>query len=162
MQNKRLLFLSVATLALGIVVSAFSCKGNEALRPHFGQTELSVVRKDGTRVLFKTEIAETREEQAYGLMFVRSLPENRAMIFPMRPPRMVSFWMKNTYIPLDMLFVRPNGEILQIEANVKPLDETLVHSRDPVAAVVELRGGMAEKLGLKIGDRIESSALKQQ
>jgi uncharacterized membrane protein (UPF0127 family) len=100
---------------------------------------------------FTVEIAATPEEQERGLMFRRSLAPDRGMIFPYSPPADVSFWMKNTLIPLDMLFVRSDGTIVRI-ATAKPLDETTIPAGEPVVAVLEIGGGRAASLGIREGD----------
>ena len=104
-------------------------------------------------------MAKSEQDQAYGLMFIRSLPDNEAMIFPFIPPHEVHFWMKNTFIPLDMLFVRPDGVIGRIAAEAQPQDETPISSQGPIIAVIEIKGGLAKKDVLNIGDMVESSAL---
>jgi hypothetical protein len=103
---------------------------------------------------FAVQIAATAEQQEHGLMFYRSLGANQGMIFPYDPPQQVSFWMKNTLIPLDMLFIRSDGTIARI-VTAKPLDETAVPGGEPVAAVLELRGGLAAELGIREGDTVE-------
>ena len=87
-------------------------------------------------------------------MFVRSLPPNRGMIFPYDPPQQVAFWMKNTLIPLDIIFIRADGKIARI-ANAKPLDETPLPSGEPAAVVLEIAGGRAAQLGIRPGDKVE-------
>lgn len=106
-------------------------------------------------VAYQVEVARTGQEQARGLMYRTSLPDHGGMIFPMVPPRMASFWMKNTYIPLDMLFVRADGTIARIAANTVPEDLTPVDSGEPVAAVLEIIGGGAAANGIAEGDRVE-------
>ena len=86
-------------------------------------------------------------------MFVRSLAPNRGMIFPYDPPQSVAFWMRNTLIPLDMVFIRADGTIARI-ATAKPLDETPVPSGEPIAAVLEIAGGRAAELGIAAGDTV--------
>jgi len=86
-------------------------------------------------------------------MFRRSLPPNEGMLFPFAPPQRVSFWMRNTLIPLDMIFVRRDGTIARI-ATAKPLDETSVPSGEPISMVIEIRGGRAAELGIRAGDRV--------
>jgi uncharacterized protein len=103
---------------------------------------------------FTVQIAATPEQQEHGLMFVRSLAGDQGMIFPYDPPQNVAFWMKNTLIPLDMVFIRADGTIARI-ATAKPLDETPVPAGEPVAAVLEIRGGRAAELGIREGDRVE-------
>ena len=103
---------------------------------------------------FMVEVARTPWQQERGLMFVRSLAPDRGMIFPYDPPQPVSFWMKNTLIPLDMIFIRADGTIARI-ATARPLDETAVPSGEAIAAVLEIRGGLAAELGIRPGDRVE-------
>ena len=103
---------------------------------------------------FTVEVAATPEQQERGLMFVKSLAANRGMVFPYDPPEDVSFWMKNTLIPLDMLFIRADGTIARI-VTAKALDLTAIPAGEPVAAVLEIRGGRAAELGIKTGDRVD-------
>ena len=103
---------------------------------------------------FTVEVAATPEQQERGLMFVKSLAANRGMVFPYDPPEDVSFWMKNTLITLDMLFIRADGTIARI-VTAKALDLTAIPAGEPVAAVLEIRGGRAAELGIKTGDRVD-------
>jgi uncharacterized membrane protein (UPF0127 family) len=100
---------------------------------------------------FTVEVAATPEQQERGLMFHRSLAGNRGMIFPYDPPQDVSFWMKNTLIPLDIIFIRIDGTIVRI-TQAKALDLTPLPAGEPVATVLEIRGGRAAELGIKEGD----------
>jgi hypothetical protein len=104
--------------------------------------------------LFTVEVAATPEQQEHGLMFYRSLGADQGMIFPYDPPQDVSFWMRNTLIPLDMIFIRADGTIARI-ARAKALDETPVPAGEPVAAVLEIRAGRAAELGIREGDRVD-------
>ena len=104
--------------------------------------------------LFTVQVAATPEQQQHGLMFYRSLGADEGMIFPYEPPQSVSFWMHNTLIPLDMVFIREDGTIARI-ATAKPLDDTPVPAGEPVAAVLEIRGGRAAELGIREGDKVE-------
>jgi len=103
---------------------------------------------------FTVDVAATPEQQETGLMFVKHLAPDRGMIFPYDPPQEVAFWMHNTLIPLDMVFIRADGTIARI-ANAKALDETPVPSGEPVAAVLEIAGGRAAQLGIAPGDKVE-------
>lgn len=103
---------------------------------------------------YQVEIATTPEQQEIGLMFRRTMRADHGMIFPMSPPRGASFWMKNTFIPLDMVFIRRDGTISSIAANCTPLSLTPVFSDEPVGAVLELKGGEAKKAGIRPGDRV--------
>lgn len=111
----------------------------------------------GNQVI-ELEVAKTEAEQAIGLMYRESLPDNRGMLFPFNPPRRgVAFWMKNVLINLDMIFLR-DGEIKAIATNVPPCKQSPCPIYGPGAIkidqVIELRGGRAIELGLKVGDRI--------
>jgi uncharacterized protein len=103
---------------------------------------------------FTVEVAATPQQQERGLMFRRSLAPNRGMIFPYSPPQPVGFWMRNTLIPLDMIFIRADGRIARV-ATAKPLDETVVPAGEPVVAVLEIAGGRAAELGIAAGDRVD-------
>jgi uncharacterized membrane protein (UPF0127 family) len=107
---------------------------------------------------FKVEVARTAAEQSRGLMFRTRLGADRGMIFPMNPSRFASFWMKNTLIPLDMIFVRSDGTIANIAERAVPHSLDPVMSVEPVAAVLEIEGGRAAALGLKPGDRVSWSS----
>ena len=103
---------------------------------------------------FSVQVAASFDEQEKGLMFRRSLPANDGMVFPYDPPQEVSFWMKNTLIPLDMIFIRPDGRIARI-TTARALDLTPVPSGEPISAVLEIRGGRAAELGIRTGDAVD-------
>lgn len=106
--------------------------------------------------LIQLEVARTPQQQAIGLMYRTALADNRGMLFPVDPPRPVSFWMKHCLINLDMIFLR-DGKVQAIAANVPPCkaDPCPVYGPNlPVDQVLELRGGRAKELGLKVGDRL--------
>ena len=103
---------------------------------------------------FTVEIAETLEQVRRGLMFRADLAEDAGMLFDYDPPTHVSMWMKNTLIPLDMLFVDENGVIGRIAAWTTPLSTEPIPSGGPVRAVIELKGGITEQLGIKAGHKI--------
>ena len=115
--------------------------------------KLVLVTAAGERAI-EVEVAETLQEKAVGLMFRRSLPESSGMLFPYEAPQEVTMWMRNTFIPLDMVFIRADGVVHRIEARTEPLSERTIASQGPVTAVLELAGGVAEKLGLRPGDRV--------
>lgn len=107
-----------------------------------------------TTLKFRVEVARSASEQERGLMFRESLPNDGGMIFPMKPPRPASFWMKNTVIPLDMIFVRADGTIARIAAETIPYSLEPVSSGEPVAAVLEIAGGRAAQLGISEDDKV--------
>jgi uncharacterized membrane protein (UPF0127 family) len=118
------------------------------------QIPLTVTSANGRTHRFIVEVARTPEQQANGLMNRQSLAPGRGMIFPYQTPRPASFWMKNTLIPLDMIFIREDGTIARIEAQTVPLSLEPVPSLEPVAAVLEIAGGRAAELGIQPGDRV--------
>lgn len=137
-----------AALALGLAAVPLSaCQAQKAVP--------LTIRTDSAEHRFTVEVARTPEEQARGLMFRESLAPDRGMIFPMTPPRYASFWMKNTLIPLDMIFIRADGTISSIEPMTVPHSLTPVSSLEPVAAVLEIPGGRAAELGIEAEDRVE-------
>jgi uncharacterized protein len=105
---------------------------------------------------FTVEVARTPEQQEHGMMFRTSIAPDGGMIFPRDPPEHAGFWMRNTFIPLDLLFIRADGTIARIATGV-PHDETPIESGEPVAAVLEIAGGRAAELGIQPGDRVEWS-----
>ena len=119
------------------------------------QIPLTVTSAEGQVHRFVVEVARTPEEQARGLMERQSLAPDRGMLFPYQTPQAVAFWMKNTLIPLDMVFIAPGGRILRIEANTVPLSLEPVGSGEAVEAVLELAGGRSAELGIAAGDRVE-------
>jgi uncharacterized protein len=114
---------------------------------------LTLVTAKGERKI-DIEVARTPDEQAKGLMFRTELADTKGMLFPYSPPRELTMWMRNTYIPLDMVFIRADGVVHRIEVRTEPLSETVISSGAAAAAVLELAGGAAERLGLKAGDRV--------
>ena len=117
------------------------------------QIRLTFTSSTGTH-RFIAEVARSPEEQQRGMMFRESIAPDRAMIFPYDPPQDTAFWMENTLIPLDMIFVRANGTIARI-VTAEPLSQELVPSGEPVAAVIEIAGGRSAQLGIKAGDKVE-------
>ena len=103
---------------------------------------------------FTVEVARTPEQQEIGMMFRRSVPANRGMIFPYDPPTPASFWMKNILVPLDMIFIRADGRIARIAHGV-PESLDPVPAGEPIAAVLEIRGGRSAELGIREGDRVD-------
>lgn len=143
-----------AVIALAGCISQAATVEAPAGRPQSGLQEVPLIITSATGPhRFSVEVAKTDEQQERGLMFVRHLAPNRGMIFPFSPPQNVSFWMKNTLIPLDMVFIRSDGTIARI-ATAQPLDETPVPSGEPIGAVLEIAGGRAAELGISPGDRV--------
>jgi uncharacterized protein len=138
-----LLFAACATGLTAVVAPAVAAD----------PSTLEIVSKSGVHV-FSVEIAETDEERAKGLMFRKELPEGTGMLFDFKRDQEISMWMRNTYIPLDMLFITADGRIRRIAENTVPLSERTIPSGGPVRGVLEVIGGTAKKLGIAPGDRV--------
>ena len=114
---------------------------------------VEIASKSGVHV-FTVEIADTEPLREKGLMYRKSLPPSHGMLFDFHSDQPVGFWMKNTYIPLDMIFIRGDGRILSIAENTEPFSERVIQSGGAVQAVLEVSGGTARKLGIAPGDRV--------
>jgi uncharacterized protein len=119
----------------------------------FPEAELVVESSTGSH-RFTVELALTPEQQRRGLMFRRELADDRGMLFDFGTERPVTMWMRNTYIPLDMIFIRADGTIHHIAEDTTPLSDATIVSRGPVRAVLEVNAGTAERLGIAPGDRV--------
>ncbi|PLR21904.1 hypothetical protein SGCZBJ_20250 [Caulobacter zeae] len=144
-RRDALRLLAGAVPALG--VSGVALAAGPRLEPLELVTGRGVVR-------FQVEIAATEAEQRKGLMLRKSLAPDRGMLFIYRKPQRAAFWMKNTLIPLDILYIGPDGKILSMVRNARPLDETPLPSGGPVLGVLEIAGGRAGQLGVLPGDRV--------
>jgi uncharacterized membrane protein (UPF0127 family) len=114
---------------------------------------LEIVTANGAHK-FSVEVATTPEEQAKGLMFRRELPDGQGMLFDFTTDQEVAFWMENTFISLDLMFINADGRIRRIAEKAEPMSKTTLRSGGPVRAVLEVIGGTAGKLGIKAGDRV--------
>ena len=121
-----------------------------------GQATIDIVNSSGVHP-FAVELATNDEERARGLMFRKELPEGRGMLFDFGQEQPVAFWMRNTYISLDMIFIRGDGRVLRVAENAEPLSDRLIPSGGAVRAVLEVIAGTAHKYGIKPGDRVTGS-----
>jgi uncharacterized protein len=115
--------------------------------------ELVIVTGKG-RTTLEVEVAETDAERSKGLMFRSSMPQNHGMLFDFGAPRPVAMWMKNTKIPLDMIFADAQGRVIAIREDTVPFSTETIEVDDPVKAVLEVNAGTAKRLGLKVGNRL--------
>ena len=122
--------------------------------------QLEVATLDGPVVALEVELADTPQEQARGLMFVEQMPPRTGMIFPIQPPRQAKFWMRNTLIPLDMIFILPGGTIGQIVTRLDTSSDRVTRSIDKVSAVLELNAGEAAALNIGIGDTVRMAGVR--
>ena len=140
----------------GIVLLAvllFCVVSAKAEEVYFEKDVLSIQTKSGT-VRLEIEMAETRKQRERGLMYRREIAESTGMLFYFKHLTAFRLWMKNTYIPLDMLFISKSGEIRQIERNTQPHSTEIIAAKEPVLAVLEIGGGEAKRLGIEVGDRV--------
>ena len=114
---------------------------------------LEVVTKTGVHV-FSVEMATTEEEKTTGLMYRKELPDGKGMLFDFSPEQQISMWMKNTFIPLDMIFIRADGRILRIAENTEPQSTKIISSGGLAKGVLEVIAGTAQKYGIAPGDRV--------
>lgn len=121
----------------------------------FASSALEIVTADGRRLPFTVELAQDPKQRALGLMFRQKLDATAGMLFDFKADQEVGMWMKNTFIPLDMLFVRADGIIHRIAERTVPHSLEVVSSGGKVRAVLELNGGTAARLGIRAGDRLE-------
>jgi uncharacterized protein len=141
--------LAIAAALLAIGASGCQTAGTAANAPSgLAVVPLSIKTQSGKSHSFKVEVAQTQEQQARGLMFREVIPAGTGMIFPMTPPRPASFWMKNCPIPQDWLFIRADGSIAALIENTIPYSLEPQGTSEPVAAVLEIAGGEAARLGI--------------
>ena len=137
-------------------MAASGCTQAKPLAPSpAGLEQVNLTIHSGAKThAFVVEVARSPDQQEQGLMFRQSLGDSAGMIFPYDPPQVASFWMKNTLIPLDMIFIRQDGTIATIAENTVPMSLELVPSVEPVVAVLEIAGGRSAELGIKAGDKV--------
>jgi uncharacterized membrane protein (UPF0127 family) len=134
--------------ALSLLFAAFPASAQQL-------EKLAIVTAAGARQTFEVEVMRNDADRARGLMYRRHMPADRGMLFDFGRDDHVSMWMQNTYIPLDMLFIRRDGTIARIAANAEPLSTRTIPSGEPVLSVLEINGGEAARRGVAPGDRVE-------
>lgn len=143
----------VSLLMGALVLAVLGATGTAPVARAANLETLEIITSTGV-VPFSVEVMRTNEELQHGLMFRKELPEGRGMLFDFRPERDVAMWMKNTLIPLDMIFIQADGRILRIAENTEVQSEKIIPSGGPVRGVLEVIAGTARKLGIKPGDRV--------
>ena len=150
---RRLLLLSLLAIPLTAVAQSPEPTGPQPTLP---KEKLVIVTKDGSRHAFDVELAATPKQQETGEMFRNSVPENSGMLFVWDAPKQSEMWMKNTLVPLDMVFIKPDGTIDSIAEDTVPHSLKIVASHGPVLATLELAGGVTAKLNITVGDKVEA------
>jgi uncharacterized protein len=135
-------------------------RAEDALGPRLNLEKLEIVTSSGTHA-FSVEIMRTDPERERGLMFRRFLPKDRGMLFAFETERPLMMWMKNTYLPLDMIFIARSGKVVGVAENTTPLSEKIISSGVPAFAVLEVNAGTAARIGLRIGDTVRHPVFGQ-
>jgi uncharacterized membrane protein (UPF0127 family) len=143
----------IRRLSLGLALLV-ALPGMATALETFARSALVVQTAGGGNYRFSVEVAQTPGQQAQGLMFRETMAADAGMVFVYASPQPVAFWMKNTLIPLDMLFVGVDGRVVNIHERAVPGVLDGIPSAGPVTAVVEINGGMAARLGIRPGDRV--------
>jgi uncharacterized protein len=125
----------------------------DSVPPQTGLEKLEIVTSSG-RHEFSVEVMRSDRDRERGLMFRRFLPQNRGMLFDFEVEQPVMMWMKNTYIPLDMIFISRSGKVVGLAENTEPLSEKIIPSGAPAYGVLEVNAGTIARIGLRIGDTI--------
>ena len=160
MASTRLRFapkaVSLAIFALALLLVVYF-----TLLSSGASTSGTLVTASGRHAIV-VELANTEKEREVGLMNRNSMPADQGMLFDFKETRLVTMWMKNTYIPLDMVFMDEAGTVTHVAANAQPLDLSIISSRGPVRYVLELNGGAAARFGIKPGDRLQHPAIPSE
>ena len=158
---RRRPLLAAALLCLGLASSMSAPRADEAILPlsSFPRERIAVETRSARRHVFDAWRADTDATRAQGLMYVKSLRPDQAMFFDYGSGQYVAMWMKNTLIPLDMLFVDPAGCVVTVHERARPGSLETISGDGPIALVVELAGGTVANLGISVGDRVTRPAI---
>lgn len=141
-------------LALSAFLAPATSLAQGAPAPAGELESLTLVTSTGEHV-FKVEVMRTDEQRARGLMFRRHMPADRGMLFDFKTEQRVMMWMRNTYIPLDMVFITKTGIVINVAEDTEPLSERTISSAAPAFSVLEVNAGVARRIGLKAGDQVK-------
>jgi uncharacterized membrane protein (UPF0127 family) len=159
---KRRLLLTLAAASLPVPLWGQPFPEPTGPQPELPKEKLVIVTRDGQQHAFNVEMATTLKEMEAGEMFRKSVPEDGGMLFVWPTVREAPMWMKNTLIPLDMVFINPDGTIRTVVENAKPLSLTIIPSGGPVKATLELAAGVTGKLGIRVGDTVKARAFSAE
>lgn len=145
-----------------VLLFLFAC-GSVAAQAQetFSSESLTITTSNGEKLNFTVELALSGGQRQQGLMFRKTMPEDHGMLFDFGGMRDVTMWMRNTFLPLDMIFFGPDGVITHIHANAVPQSEAIISSRGPIKYVLEVNGGLTRKLGIRPGDRASSAQIEK-
>ncbi|WPE20371.1 hypothetical protein ShzoTeo12_15590 [Shinella zoogloeoides] len=148
--------LASAFMALFLCLASVAGAGEK-----FDTQPLTIVTKNGKSHAFTVELAVTPRQREQGLMNRREMAPDHGMLFAFGETRQVFMWMKNTYLPLDMLFIGKDGKVRSIKENARPLDESIIDSKGPIDYVLELNGGTVKRLGIRTGNRVQNALMEK-
>lgn len=147
--------LFVIAIVLGALAIPPPARAEEGAKPSLPVEKAAIRMKDGKTHEFDVEIAKTPVDLQMGLMFRKEMAPDHGMLFQLhKQPRRTSFWMKNTYIPLDIIFIAEDGRIVNIHRKAEPHSLQSIPSVEPCTGVIEINGGRADELGIKVGDTV--------
>ena len=150
---------------IALILAVLACLAGwwfwPTVAPVFPQAPVTVQRQDGTQIHYMMDIATTQAQQEYGLMYRKSLPDDYAMLFVWNEDAPLNMWMKNTFVSLDMLFVRRDGTISKIITNTEPLSTAILSSDQPSRGVIEFKADTVAQKHFKVGDKVLYSAFSQ-
>ncbi|MDL2410447.1 DUF192 domain-containing protein [Rhizobium calliandrae] len=152
----------VALFLVGASAPAFAAQATSEKSMAFDSEQLSIQTAKGTTHKFTVELALTEPQLEFGLMYRKNMPADHGMLFDFGQPRPVMMWMKNTVLPLDMLFLDKSGVITHIQENAVPYSEAIISSEGAVLYVIELNAGTVKKLGLAVGDKVTSATISSK
>jgi uncharacterized protein len=144
-----------------IILGLFLFQQGGKVKTVFGTDQVAIIRPSGARHVFTVELAQTPEQLAQGLMYRDRLPSRSGMLFIFPMVEETSMWMRNTQIPLDMLFIGADSRITHIVSNTRPFDERPIPSGGPVRGVLEINAGKAAELSIGVGDKVENPQLSR-
>ncbi|HTR18215.1 MAG TPA: DUF192 domain-containing protein [Acetobacteraceae bacterium] len=159
MRRRLVLTLLGALAGAPLAAAPLPAHAVDAPQPALSRDTIVIVGHGGVRHPFTVELALTEQQQETGLMFRKSVPADTGMLFDWRAPRESQMWMKNTLVPLDMVFINEDGTIRHIAENTVPESLAVIDSHGPVRATLELQGGITEKLDIRVGDKVEGKFL---
>lgn len=156
------MMLSRRRLAAGLALLWLAPAGLAQGVPGSGATEPLAIDTGAGRRTFSVEVMRNDEDRARGLMFRRTMAADHGMLFDFERVQPVSMWMRNTYLPLDMVFIRADGTVARVAADTEPLSDRNIASGEPVLGVLELNAGTAARLGIRAGDRVEHPLFRRR
>ena len=152
--------MPLRSLLFSLFLLLAGCAASAQAPVVYPKGELFIETAAGQRYRFDIEVAESAEQHARGLMFRESMPIDAGMLFVYPDERPVAMWMRNTLIPLDMVFIAGDGRIVRVHERATPLSTATIPSGHPVRAVLELNGGTAARFGIRAGDRVVHPAFR--